>query len=196
MKAILLSVKPQHLANILNGKKTIELRKSKLPLNVPVYLYCTKSLPYLGYEFVISNDCGYSYSWQTNIDDFDKLKHLCNGKVVAKCVFAKINKHEFTDITFPNGYEDLDGNLVDDPRTEFGYWVYIEDLEPMCLSYKEFKQYGKEKTVYAHHISNLEIFDTPKELSEFNKPLIAYNRRDKQPITKAPQSWCYVEVEE
>lgn len=43
MKAILMSIRPQHMAKILNGKKTIEIRK-KFPKDYVgwVYIYCTK----------------------------------------------------------------------------------------------------------------------------------------------------------
>ena len=48
MKAILMSIRPQHLVNILNGDKTIELRK-RFPKDYRgwIYLYCTKAKPYL-----------------------------------------------------------------------------------------------------------------------------------------------------
>jgi len=40
--------------------------------------------------------------------------------------------------------------------------------------------YAKGKTLYAWHISDLVIYDKPKELSEFG-------------LTRPSQSWCYVE---
>lgn len=76
-------------------------------------------------------------------------------------------------------------------------------LDRSCLNANEFYDYltkGKnflgQVLGYAWHISNLEIFDKPKELSEF--------RSIKQfmpsgymidPLTKAPQSWQFVESE-
>ena len=62
---------------------------------------------------------------------------------------------------------------------------------------------NQEKMVgYAWRISNLEIFDIPKELSEFytkQKIFIGMNNNGfdsylKVPLTKAPQSWGYIEV--
>ena len=43
MKAILMSIKPKYVAKILNGEKTIEIRK-KFPKDYVgwVYIYCTK----------------------------------------------------------------------------------------------------------------------------------------------------------
>ncbi len=55
------------------------------------------------------------------------------------------------------------------------------DLECACLTAKEIQTYGKQ--VYAIHISQLEIFGKPKELSEFG-------------LKRAPQSRQYIEVDE
>lgn len=61
------------------------------------------------------------------------------------------------------------------------------------LEYKEIKAYGKDKPLCFWHISELKIYDKPKELVEFvglRKTKFGY-----QPIriTRPPQSWCYVE---
>ena len=44
MKAIMISIQPKWVAKILNGEKTIEIRKSmpKCDLPIKVYIYCTK----------------------------------------------------------------------------------------------------------------------------------------------------------
>ena len=49
-----------------------------------------------------------------------------------------------------------------------------------CLKVQELKDYLGYKNGYGWHISNLKIYDKPKELSEFEK-------------NKVPQSWYYVE---
>lgn len=99
---------------------------------------------------------------------------------------------------------------------------WTEDMRPpvplskICLSYSQIRKYGGDKTLYLWHISDLKIYDKPKELSEFYKPckcldeyegevycdclncedagdsdygIIACDRT----ITRPPQSWCYVE---
>ena len=83
MKVILMSIQPKHLVNILNGKKTLEIRKS-VPKDFKgwVYIYCTKGKPYLyknkGIWFV-------SYE-NLNIPLLDiDFRH--NGKVVARFWF-------------------------------------------------------------------------------------------------------------
>ena len=47
-KAILISIKPKWVDKILNGEKTIEVRKSIPKCNLPidVYIYCTKDKKY------------------------------------------------------------------------------------------------------------------------------------------------------
>ena len=47
-KAILISIKPRFVADILNGKKTLEIRKTfpQCELPIDVYIYCTKDKEY------------------------------------------------------------------------------------------------------------------------------------------------------
>lgn len=86
---------------------------------------------------------------------------------------------------------------------------YEEFLFKSCLTRKELSDYVGYKWFYAIHITNLEIFDKPKEISEF-KQQYDYFAKNKtcnncpcvncnsciatKPLTRAPQSWCYIEV--
>lgn len=79
------------------------------------------------------------------------------------------------------------------------------NLEKSCLTYDEIAEYvGREKYGYAWHVSDLVIYDNPKELSEFfhacDKPRqidcsVCIDRRQNSctVIKRPPQSWCYVE---
>lgn len=49
-----------------------------------------------------------------------------------------------------------------------------------CMSDTEIAAYCTKNKMYGWHISDLKIYDKPKELSEFG-------------LTRPPQSWCYVE---
>ena len=60
------------------------------------------------------------------------------------------------------------------------YYIYADDGEKTCLSYREIEEYGKGKTLYGWHISDLKIYDKPLLLSELG-------------VTRPPQSWQYVE---
>ena len=89
-----------------------------------------------------------------------------------------------------------------------------DDVEKQaCLSYKEICDYfygeNYDNTVrigYGWHISELKIYDKPKELGEFRKPCDYAgkviqsacfpdncNHCAWKGITRPPQSWCYVE---
>lgn len=171
MKAILISIKPKYVADILNGRQTIEIRKTmpKCDLPIDVYIYCTKETNYK--------------------DEFYLNFQKANGKVVAKFTLKKVEeirpKVKLGLLNTYNTYETE--TLVINPL-----------LDKCCLSYEELDLYLKWKIGYAWHISNLEIFDRPKELSEFSIKVFP-NRKDNlmtRYLTKAPQSWCYIESEE
>lgn len=78
------------------------------------------------------------------------------------------------------------------------------------LSLDEQKKYGRNKPLYGWHISDLKIYEKPKNIKEFLKPcpygeLPCSNcpscERDENDnliqcfntVSRPPQSWCYVE---
>ena len=55
-------------------------------------------------------------------------------------------------------------------------------------------QFNNGKTIYGWHISDLKIYDKPKELGEFYKYDTTDSEEEKRIyLKKPPQSWCYVE---
>ena len=172
IKAIMISIKPKWVVKILNGEKTIEIRKTlpKCDLPIDVYIYCTKS-KYFGY-----------------------ISKRYIGKVVAKFTLRKVDTIK------------EEGKGIE--------WCYVgTDFDKTCLDFCELDTYlnAKKNGVcgYGWHISNLEIFDKPKELSEFYKVgakeeyehIMSIDKRQAKPyidefyrLIKAPQSWCYIEV--
>ena len=70
-----------------------------------------------------------------------------------------------------------------------------------CLTRKEYFDYIGNKTAYIWHISDLVIYDKPKELDYFRKPIDCHRGKDRYDcvgcwdceITRPLQSWCYVE---
>ena len=210
MKAILISIKPEFVRLILNGDKTIEVRKSAPNTNLPItcYIYCTKEKTKLSHPVY----SGYAGSYNAGGHTFyegERYSHevliksergiyfmprplgksiLLNGKVVAKFTLNKCEKICETDMDFYS-YEDI--------------------LVGAVLCEKELHDYTKGKDFYAWHISDLVIFDKPMELRQFyTEPkrcrsecqavdhlcseckLIKCNRQ----IIRPPQSWQYVEV--
>ena len=87
------------------------------------------------------------------------------------------------------------------------YYIYADDGEKTCLSYREIEEYGKGKTLYGWHISELKIYDKPKQLREFcipcktncedcKKPLFYDCWKEKgkiKVVTRPPQSYMFVE---
>ena len=159
-KSILMSIQPKWVAKILNGEKTIEVRK-KFPKDYVgwVYIYCTKGKKLLmaqrgnfkGFELINTKDYGdYVY---TNICE------CLNGKVVARFWCDKVEEIK------------IDKGVM----WRFGGHMYITDsvydatklLRYSCLEQYQLENYLQEKTGYAIHISKLEVFDKPKELKEF-----------------------------
>lgn len=77
-----------------------------------------------------------------------------------------------------------------------------------CLTVEEIQDYCNGKDIYLWHISDLKIYDKPKELSGFT-PICKYKGERCEiccfneeafggccrSLTRPPQSWCYVEVE-
>lgn len=186
MKAIMLSVRPEWVAKILNGEKTIEIRKS-VPKDFKgwVYIYCTKGRRAL-YDKRFANGELNIYKAYF-LDDYGYTKPpVLNGKIVARFWLD-----EWEEISNEPSYHDN----------------WFKYKEKTCVSFQEWFDYftwSKNGGGYAWHIEDLVIFDTPKELSEFNMPFsIKKYRWDNKrgrvydvPLTKAPQSWQYIEVTE
>lgn len=63
-------------------------------------------------------------------------------------------------------------------------------LHRTCLSVAEIREYLCGKIGYGWHISDLKIYEKPRELSEFFTPM---GKRPSYMIERPPQSWCYVE---
>ena len=73
-----------------------------------------------------------------------------------------------------------------------------------CLTINQYEDYlGYGILGYGLHITDLKIYDKPRELEDFIKPCIWANGREKHNtiehckcfcgIERPPQSWCYVE---
>lgn len=89
----------------------------------------------------------------------------------------------------------------DDIETE------IRDIMGSCIPKERLNSYaGKTPVLYAWHISDLKVYDTPKPLSAFKGlckievgcwkcPYYNYTKMDcdGRTIKRPPQSWCYVE---
>lgn len=188
MKSILISIKPEYVEKILNGEKTIEIRKTKPSCELPckVYIYMTKKRNFFmanrkGEEIWFGDGLRYD---KTEIVKFPKCDvqywHLL-GKVVAEFTLNKITTHlyNFIDCEEQESYN----FLVEDVKNA-GFNTNLEGL----LDFDEFvENYGKRKPLYAWHIDDLKIYDKPKELSEFLHYI---------PNNKCPKKECGIDCED
>lgn len=199
MKSVLISIRPQWVEKITSGKKTIEVRKTA-PKEVPfkAYIYCCKAKSkwsLCDYEGAYANSEGdIVYAQQHIIGEF-----ICDRIDEYKYVYC-----DHPEIGYPVGY-DCGDNWYD---------IDDEDLQKACLTEEEFKRYGNGKPLYGWHISDLKLYDSPKELSEFytidksgNDCCIAcvYHETpieempcktctvERRYLYRPPQSWQYVE---
>ncbi|WP_312611442.1 hypothetical protein [Oscillibacter sp.] len=172
-KSVLISIRPQWCSMIANGKKTIEVRKTRPKLETPFkcYIYCTVNGPVI---------------W-TN-------EKPINGKVIGEFVCDNVTSL-FNISTDP--WERLSGDAH-----ETGKKMVEHDA---LLSESELHSYANGRNCYGWHISALQIYDKPKELSEFKQchkcpygPIERCNEHefscDKTYSLNRPfQSWGYVE---
>lgn len=202
MKAVMLSVRPNWCAKITNkigieknGKpiyeKTVEVRKTRPKIETPFkcYIYCTRAKGH----FSIGGGV-YATS--------DTLYRLPTGEIKFGDGFELMGEWsgQYDESNFLNGK--VIGEFVCDRIED----MRDIDREPTCISIEEWLKYtdGHKGIVYGWHISDLVIYDKPKELSEFfrhdntydNSFGWAFEDRNKNiPLKRPPQSWCYVEVQ-
>lgn len=153
MKSILLSISPKWCELIASGKKTIEVRKTKpkIPTPFKVYIYCTNDFS----NYATKSRCNKFWVGEP-INDMSKGRYLGNGKVIGEFACDRVFEYEY----FKEDYEvgAFEGYAITD-CTELS----IND----CLEKKELVKYGKGKPIYGWHISELLIYEQPKELNEF-----------------------------
>ena len=180
-KAVLISIRPEWVEKILSGEKTLEVRKTRPNMGTPFkcYIYCTSSGVAIG-------------MWG---------KH---GKIVGEFECDNIRPLMAESFIVKEDAEKalLGTSLTSGQVKDYAGWKGKKWLD--C------------KDLYKWHISNLKIYDTPKQLSEFWFPPELYCEKErcggcpydqvadvngeysfdcewKRPLTRPPQSWCYVE---
>ena len=99
-KAILISIKPEWVEKILNGKKTIEIRKTtpKCDLPIDVYIYCSKGNKKNWHLFddAVDTDTGWKgYQYDYFIGSKCYLEGCLEGKVVAKFTLNKVEEIKY-----------------------------------------------------------------------------------------------------
>ena len=217
-KAVLISIKPEWVERIADGSKVVEVRKNKPKLPIPFKCYIYESQ-------------GRRYSWGVKPDtianhDEDRFLDCRRG-------MPDVKKDDNGNPYFSYGRMRVIGEFVCDEIKDY-YPIdtkdpinkpYGDEIEKeSCLSTKQVNDYGFRTLGYGMlfglHITDLVIYDKPKELREF-RTLCKYRNDDGSCqykkvdcecvkfdfnpdysvnfaeccdfITRPPQSWCYVE---
>lgn len=189
MKSVLLSIKPKWCQLIASGKKTIEVRKTKPKIKTPFkcYIYETKGKTEI----------------PTFIDEEGHEIYDGRGQVIGEFVCDEIKEVRVVS-DYYSFYLQVNGKT---DKT-----INENIIKDSCLTISKLYDYLFPNKGYGWHISDLKIYDEPKELGEFRKPCI-YGEESERPcftcdksgyapnmhidcfnmVTRPPQSWCYVE---
>lgn len=192
---VLMSIKPKYCEMIANGKKTIEVRKTRPKIETPFkcYVYCTKEYYRKGNGYFQGKYC---------------------GKVIGEFICNKIDQiHIPTELMYEKGIIEFSKRTLD-------------ILNQSCLSYEDMINYSgcsldnynpRKEYLYGWHISDLIMYDKPKDLSQFiylcpefeKSSFTAKCRKCKhyfqndidmvfecdcegeKRLIRPPQSWCY-----
>ncbi|MDE7438942.1 MAG: hypothetical protein K2N23_00270 [Clostridia bacterium] len=228
MKAVLISIQPYYVFLIIARlmgwnipqEKTVEVRKDypkDNAWNKEVRIYCSKN----------------SKSFKRIPKQYQPFMKKLLGKVIGEFVCDRIDEYHTEFYAEDNVYQEIRRVWLD-PDYDYPYEdfeiIASNDAENLgdnqllrdsSLSLYELKQYvgygwGR---VFGWHISDLKIYDKPKELGEFKYPcrrgyndinnawcyrerglrltMCKYNdmknSRCSAYLTRPPQSWCYVE---
>lgn len=160
-EAVLISINPVWCQKIASGTKTIELRKKRPKIQTPFkcYIYETKG------------KCAYPQF----VDEEGHLDFSGRGQVIGEFICDRI----IEDITVeydPKGFYKFDGRIA-------------EVIHHGMIWPQDLYHYLGGKPCFGWHISDLVIYDKPRELRGFCKAGFS----SKITLTRPPQSWCYVE---
>lgn len=142
MKSVLISVKPKWCETIVNGEKTIEVRKTA-PKEVPfkAYIYETKGATETPW---VDEDGHYIYKGK--------------GQVIGEFVCNEVEEFHEWELSPQGKFADFERERLEN------------FLTAACLSEEEVVRYRENlpycKPLYGWHISDLKIYDKPLLLSE------------------------------
>lgn len=186
MRAVLQSIRPEWCNLIMHGDKTVEVRKSRPVLPTPFKCYIYETLT--------------AYFSKESITGREFYHGTQGGKVIGEYICNTIAAVPMT------------GTSLGDRQYHFPQ----ELLDAACLTNEQLIDYGEGAVLYFWHISDLVLYDVPKNLESFYAPQDKYCEKGacggcpydqvpneygeysydcewKRPIKRPPQSWCYVE---
>jgi len=174
---IMLSIRPRYVREIEAGRKEIEVRKTRPKQDPP--FKC----------FVYETQGPTETPWQ---DEDGHMIFKGRGAIVLEFICDKI--YQFTTVTgWKNGFCD-----ISDEAMIAGSCLTIDELRKYehSATSKDFKPYILG--LYGLHISELKVYKKPYPLSDFctGSSRFTFNEEGRTVytgMTRAPQSWCYVD---
>ena len=185
-KAVLLSIQPNWCKMIWAGMKEVEVRKTRPTLETPfkAYIYCT------------GHDGWVMKSPKAGVQKMD-------SRVIGEFTCDKIDKLVHVGTMMDINILTLDG----------WYKPAGELLQAACLTEAAAKKYLQGRNGYGWHISDLKIYNQPKDIMCFHRAVeenelwckkCAIGKKkdvhcafcyglDGLRLRRPPQSWCYVE---
>lgn len=211
MKAVLLSIRPEWCKKILDGEKTVEVRRTCPVHGTPfkAYIYCTLAGSDSLFMDVLNRDVA---AW--NRGGWPEKRGRVIGEFTCKKITGLTHVGETGSWELASLYVMAPGSYYE-PADEL--------LEAACMSKETAEKYLKGRDGCGWHISDLKIYDKPLPLSNFipncrhlevEAGCRAYRehgwscpdqRYDLNPdgsvnmaicqrsVKRPPQSWCYVE---
>lgn len=211
MKAVMKAVSPRICEKVASGDCTILVSKTAPKCKEPFkcYIYATEAKKWFHSGFILSsNELLWLSSGKIKMCDGFELwadgeDYQCvNGEVIGEFICDKIIEWQYD-----KGHQ----YYVEYPDDCTSYFPYLKcHSEATGLKCSEIEELGKGKPLYGWHISDLKIYDKPKELSEFRKPcpygdlpcwLCPSCDRDENDnliqcfntVSRPPKGWQYVE---
>ena len=163
MKSVLISIHPKYCELISNGKKTVEVRKTKPQLDVPFkcYIYETQGVTETPW---IDEDGHYIFKGRGQV-----IGEFVCDTIISHCEMANAD---------------------------------IAEIQG-CIKREKLLEYSNGKELFGWHITDLVIYDKPKELEWFRQCHKCeyyarcfthdYSCDGVHKLTRPPQSWLYVE---
>ena len=191
MKSVLITIQPKWCDLIASGEKTIEVRKTKPKMKIPFkcYIYCT-----YGHGLIERSDpCLPNMLIEQKVTKEKTWGNCCNGKVIGEFVCDRIY------------HIGNNGRFIIDGDQALTNGIAMES----CLDFQDMHDYLGARDGYAWHISDLKIYDTPRELDYFRRECVNNLRcescamywnnngtcgNDALHLHRPPQSWCYIET--
>ena len=188
MKSVLISIRLEWCEKILSGEKTVEVRKTRPRLETPFkcYIYCTNSR-------------------SSKIHTMPGNSHQqMNERIIGWFTCDKVDDIVWTSFS---------GSVEPPKLCICEEWYKCRPIDGLlsasCLRLEELEGYLKGRPGFGWHISNLHIYPEPVKMKDFwgvkpcKKPddCCACEKWDNEkmdcdmplPITRPPQSWCYME---